>query len=66
MDSSFTDRMRGILDSIQSGEFHKEWQAETEGGYAALNKMRDSQSQSPLNKLTEEMLAIINKKNEKK
>lgn len=65
LNKSFVDEMRSILSAIQSGDFHEEWQREAESGYGALKKMRESQSQSPINRITSEMLSILKKKNEK-
>ena len=59
--SQFKDEMRLALKSIQSGDFHREWQKEAEEGYKELNRLRGHLEKSPINKITREMLELLKK-----
>ena len=59
--SEFKNEMKVALESIQSGDFHKEWQEEAEHGYKELNKLREELKASPINDITRNMLNLINK-----
>ena len=57
--SDFKDEMKSALSYIQSGDFHKQWKEEASSGYPELSKMRKSQTDSPLNEITQKMLEIL-------
>ena len=55
----FKSEMKSALQSIQSGDFHREWKEETKNGYKHLKKLREKQQQSPINDLTKKMLEAL-------
>ena len=55
----FKSEMKSALQSIQSGDFHREWKEETKNGYKHLKKLRENQKQSPINDLTKKMLEAL-------
>jgi ketol-acid reductoisomerase len=61
LSSEFKNEMKIALDSIQSGDFHKEWQKEAEQGYKELNKLRGKLKKSPINDITRDMLDLLKK-----
>ena len=61
LSDEFKNEMKVALSSIQSGDFHAEWQKEAERGYKELNKLRDKLKESPINDITKEMLNLLKK-----
>ena len=59
VNSEFKDEMKSALSYIQSGDFHKQWKEEASSDYPELSKMRKSQTDSPLNEITQKMLEIL-------
>ena len=59
--SEFKNEIKIALDSIQSGDFHIEWQKEAEQGYKELNKLRGKLKKSPINDITRDMLDLLKK-----
>ena len=61
LSDEFKNEMKVALSSIQSGDFHAEWQKEAERGYKELDKLRGKLKESPINDITKEMLAMLKK-----
>ena len=56
IDQHVEDEMRKALKEIQSGEFHKEWQKETENGFPTLSKLREEEKKLPIQKIANSIL----------
>ena len=61
MDESVTAKMKSFLDEIQSGEFFKEWEKESESGLPHLNDLRDKDANSDFEAVTKVLLNAINR-----
>ena len=61
MDESVTEKMKLFLDEIQSGEFFKEWEKESESGLPHLNDLRDKDANSDFEAVTKVLLNAINR-----
>ena len=61
MDESVTEKMKSFLDEIQSGEFFKEWEKESESGLPHLNDLRDKDANSDFEAVTKVLLNAINR-----
>ena len=59
MDESVTEKMKSFLDEIQSGEFFKEWEKESESGLPHLNDLRDKDANSDFEAVTKVLLNAI-------
>ena len=65
VDDEFKAEMKSALQSIQSGEFHREWKEEAKSGYKHLRKLRKNHQESPIHDITREMFkALKNKSSE--
>ena len=61
MDESVTAKMKSFLDEIQSGDFFKEWEKESESGLPHLNDLRDKDANSDFEAVTKVLLNAINR-----
>jgi ketol-acid reductoisomerase len=61
MDSNFEDKLKSILTQIQSGDFFKEWEHESGSGMKNLEAIRDKESISEFEKVSEVLLNEIYK-----
>jgi ketol-acid reductoisomerase len=61
MDESVTAKMKSFLDEIQSGEFFKEWEKESESGLPHLNDLRHKDANSDFEAVTKVLLNAINR-----
>ena len=61
MDESVTAKMKSFLDEIQSGEFFKEWEKESESGLLHLKDLRDKDANSDFEAVTKVLLNAINR-----
>lgn len=57
IDDSVRTRMESVLDRIQSGEFARKWQAETEGGMEHLRVLRETEAKHPIEAVAKAMRA---------
>ena len=55
--------MRHILKEIQSGEFHKEWQKESENNFPILTSLRKEEKQIAIEEIGQLLLKDIFSKN---
>jgi ketol-acid reductoisomerase len=51
IDEHVENEMRKALKEIQSGQFHREWQKETEAGFPTLSKLREEEKHLPIEKI---------------
>ena len=56
IDQHVRDEMRIILKEIQSGEFHEEWQKETEEGLPTLSRLRKEEKELPIEEVGQQIL----------
>lgn len=61
MDSQFEDKLKSVLAQIQSGDFFKEWEHESNSGMKNLNTIRENESSSEFEKISEILLNEIYK-----
>ncbi len=61
IDAHVRETMKKVLGSIQSGQFAKEWIAEMEEGEANLKRVRQEQSDLPIEKVGRELRALMEK-----
>jgi ketol-acid reductoisomerase len=61
IDAHVRETMKKVLASIQSGQFAKEWIAEMEEGEANLKRVRQEQSELPIEKVGRELRALMAK-----
>ena len=59
IDSSVKDRMRAILDEIQSGQFASEWISENQAGRARFLALRRQNAAHPIEEIGKEMRAMM-------
>ncbi|MAV58677.1 MAG: ketol-acid reductoisomerase [Candidatus Marinimicrobia bacterium] len=59
-DKELNDRMKNILQDIQSGNFNKEWSKESKMGYKELMKMRLADRNSLIEKTTQFIIKKLN------
>ena len=65
IDQESKNKMKQILKEIEDGSFKKEWEEEKNNNYKTLNKNRESIKNSRIEKITKEMLTLLNRKNKK-
>ncbi|MBC8310879.1 MAG: ketol-acid reductoisomerase [Candidatus Marinimicrobia bacterium] len=63
MDDSATDKMKMFLNEIQSGEFFKEWEAESQSGLPHLEALREKDANSDFESVSKILLNAIYKNN---
>jgi ketol-acid reductoisomerase len=51
--------MKKILDEIVSGQFAEEWVAESDGGRARFNELREAGKNHPIEKVGAELRAMM-------
>jgi ketol-acid reductoisomerase len=51
--------MKETLDRIQSGQFAKEWIAETEAGYPNFNKVREEEKHHQIEEVGKEVRSLF-------
>ena len=56
IDKHVENEMRKALKEIQSGQFHREWQKETEEGFPTLSKLRKEEKQLPIETIGQKIL----------
>jgi len=56
IDKHVENEMRKTLKEIQSGQFHKEWQKETQDGFPTLSKLRKEEKQLPIETIGQKIL----------
>jgi len=56
------NEMKNILSEIKTGKFQKEWNLEKKNNFNFLNEKRKSTKKSKIEKITLEMLSILNEK----
>ena len=59
MDDSATSKMKLFLSEIQSGDFFKEWEKESQSGLENLDKLRDKDANSDFEAVTKVLLNAI-------
>ena len=59
MDDSVTSKMESFLSEIQSGEFFKEWEKESQSGLVNLDRLRDKDANSDFEAVTKVLLNAI-------
>tara|TARA_B110000467_G_scaffold44810_1_gene41067 strand:- start:946 stop:1959 length:1014 start_codon:yes stop_codon:yes gene_type:complete len=59
MDDSVTSKMESFLSEIQSGEFFKEWEKESQSGLENLDRMREKDANSDFEAVTKVLLNAI-------
>ena len=59
IDASVKDRMRAILDEIQSGQFASEWISENQAGRARFLALRRQNAAHPIEEVGKEMRAMM-------
>ena len=57
--------MKQILKEIEDGSFKEEWEQEKSNNYKSLYKNRESIKNSRIEKITMEMLTLLNRKYKK-
>ena len=65
IDQESKNKMKQILKEIEDGSFKKEWEEEKNNNYKALYKNRESIKNSRIEKITKEMLTLLNRRNKK-
>ena len=59
IDAGVRERMKGILDDIQSGRFAREWMLENSAGQPSFKAMRRRAAEHPIEQMGEKLRAMM-------